>query len=329
MPGHGKGDSVSETAQPDNLVRIEEVTKRYGEVEALRGVTFAIRKGEILGYVGPNGAGKTTTIKILAGLLDDFGGVVQVGPHKMPGEKNRAYGMLGYLPQHTTFHDWRSIQGTLRMFGRLSGLEGSGLEDRIDEVLAKFALTEKRHVAVGELSGGQRQKVGLAQAILHRPDLLILDEPMVGLDPPGRYQVKKILQALNEAGSTIFFSSHILSDIQDIASRLVILKRGRLAFTGTIQELRSRFDSINDVALEAATGSPGWWPDLSLPGLVETITEPSGRHLLRFEADTDLQDNIDRVLKHLVEQGHRIRSIGPAYASLEELYIRFIKESAE
>jgi ABC-2 type transport system ATP-binding protein len=150
---------------------------------------------------------------------------------------------------------------------------------------------------------------------------------MVGLDPASRYQVKRTLRSLNQEGSTIFFSSHILGDIQDIASRLVILRQGRLDFAGTIEELQTRFGALSDVELVTADGCQGWPQGAALPGLVEVVGEPSGRCVLHFEAGSDLEENIDRVLKLLLGRGQRIRSIGPANADLEELYIRHIEKA--
>jgi ABC-2 type transport system ATP-binding protein len=183
---------------------IFEVSKTYKETVALDKISFDVMVGEIFGYIGPNGAGKTTTIKILVGLIKDFQGAYKLknnSPHQL-------YKELGYLPQGVSFQEWRTVDNVLKILGKLSGLENSFLEQQIENILFLLDLNEVRYRKVSRLSGGMIQKLGLAQALLNNPKFLVLDEPLSGLDPTSRYEVKKAIKKLRDEGTTIFFSSH-------------------------------------------------------------------------------------------------------------------------
>jgi len=160
---------------------------------ALQGVSFDLREGEVFGFIGPNGAGKTTTMKILVGLLSDFTGSLSVEGLSMPGHRAALYRMVGYMPQGIAFQDWRTVDHALSTFGRLSGMNRASLAERIPRILHEVGLDGTRDRKVIHLSGGMVQKLGLAQALLHEPKLLVLDEPVAGLDPASRIQVKAIL----------------------------------------------------------------------------------------------------------------------------------------
>jgi ABC-2 type transport system ATP-binding protein len=232
--------SSNRSISNDDFVVIQNVTKNYNSFRALDNVSFAIKRGEIFGYIGPNGAGKTTTMKILIGLITDFQGEVLIDGYQMPKQKDEIHKLLGYLPQNVAFQEWRTVNHALKIFGKLSGLKDAEVEGRIPEILDLLSLSDVRHKKISQLSGGMTQKVGLAQALLHNPKLLVLDEPLGGLDPLSRHQFKEIVIELGKKGTTILFSSHILSDVQDIADRIGILSRGCLRQVGTLNELTSR-----------------------------------------------------------------------------------------
>ncbi len=308
----------------DGFLQLEGVTKRFRDVVALDGVSFGIRKGEVFGYIGPNGAGKTTTIKIMVGLLRDFSGTVALDGRPVRPEDGAVQKILGYLPQKAAFQDWRTVDQALTTFGRLSGMSPADLDTRIPEVLEILGIPETRPRRIIQLSGGTVQKVGMAQAILHDPALLVLDEPMSGLDPASRYQFKEIFKRLRDRGTTIFFSSHILSDVQDIASRIGILSRGKLLHVGTFDELRARLDVPKDVEIVVSRESDrGLEPDLMarLTGLDRIGPD---RLLAHVRPEVDLDETVDALIEGLRKAGYRIRSIGPVVPDLEELYVRFV-----
>ena len=236
------GDSDSMTSN-NAFVSLQNVTKTYGAFRALDNVSLDIREGEIFGYIGPNGAGKTTTMKILVGLISTFQGEVTIGGYQAPKQKDEIHKLLGYLPQNVAFQEWRTINQALKTFGKLSGLNDAQVEVRIPELLDLMGLAEFRHKKISQLSGGMTQKVGLAQALLHDPKLLVLDEPLGGLDPLSRHQFKETVQKLAQKGTTILFSSHILSDVQDVADRIGILNRGKIKQVGSLNELKEQFST--------------------------------------------------------------------------------------
>jgi ABC-2 type transport system ATP-binding protein len=221
---------------------------------ALHDVNLHVREGDIFGYIGPNGAGKSTTIKILTGLLRIGAGEVKIlglSPHDPASRKN-----IGYLPEHPYFYDYLTGYELLKFYGSLSGLRGKLLEERIQWALellhANHDWIERR---LRTYSKGMLQRMGLAQAILSKPRLLILDEPMSGLDPLGRRDVREAIQSLNREGCTIFYSSHVLSDVESISSRVAMIVDGTIVRQGTVDEITAAEHSEYRVRLSLAWGS--------------------------------------------------------------------------
>jgi len=185
--------TINSPINSNDFVTFQDVTKNYNSFKALNNVSFSIKEGEIFGYIGPNGAGKTTSMKILVGLITNFKGEVAINGYRLPEKKTEIYKLLGYLPQSVAFQDWRTVNQALNTFGKLSGLENDKIEQRIPEILELIGLADVRYKKVSQLSGGMIQKVGLAQALLHEPKLLVLDEPLGGLDPLSRHQSRQYL----------------------------------------------------------------------------------------------------------------------------------------
>src|SRR5512137_259177 len=274
-------------SQKDVFVEISNVTKNFHLFKALDNVSFSIHQGEIFGYIGPNGAGKTTTMKILVGLINNFQGEITIGGLRLPQDKDEIHKVLGYLPQSVAFQDWRTIDHALTTFGKLSGLNETQVEDRIPKVLELIGLAEVRHKKVSQLSGGMIQKVGLAQALLHEPKLLVLDEPLGGLDPLSRQQFKEIVQKLAKEGATILFSSHILSDVQDVADRIGIISRGKIKQVGTINELKTRLVSQKTVQVLLSFASDKWQEFGAIRNVMSVEQSSPGKILLHLEAESD------------------------------------------
>lgn len=309
----------------DSVIKIEGISKSYRDFKALDGVQFDVRRGEIFGYIGPNGAGKTTTIKIIVGLMKDFGGDVVISGNSVRGDGAKISKLLGYLPQQAAFQEWRTVDHALQTFGRLSGLAGPDLESRIKEVLDMVGILEFRHKKINQLSGGTVQKVGMAQAILHRPEILILDEPMAGLDPASRYMFKRIFRDIcRKDGTTIFFSSHILSDLEDVGDRIGILNGGRMMHIGTIADLRSRMMVAKEIALELSK-KPVHLPALeSVAGVAGVSSLSEDRYSVHLREGADSDEVTDLLVKSLTDSGCKIRSISPVTPTLEQLYIRLL-----
>jgi ABC-2 type transport system ATP-binding protein len=315
---------VAEVGEP--LVDFRGVSKVYGQHMALNGMDLQVDGGELFGFIGPNGAGKTTTIKVMIGLLTDFQGEVSISGIAMPSGRKAVHRDLGYLPQHVAFQEWRTVEQVLSTFGRLSGLVGKDLEDGIEWALGLLEVQHLRDRRVTQLSGGEHQKVGMAQAILHRPALLVLDEPMVGLDPESRFRFKEVMQGLHREGTTILFSSHILSDVQDVATRIGIISYGRTIWNGTIPQLKEHFDFSNDYQVILSRDSGRWRELEALDGVLSLEETESGTLLVRFDRSKDIDEVSDRLLRGLLERDCRVRSFLPVSPTLEQLYVSFVKE---
>ena len=311
----------------NEFVVLRNVTKSFGSFRALNSISFGIKEGEIFGYIGPNGAGKTTTMKILVGLISDFQGEVSIGGYQVPKRKDEIHKLLGYLPQTVAFQEWRTVNHALKTLGKLSGLSDAEVEGRIPEILDLLGLADVRHKRISQLSGGMTQKVGLAQALLHEPKLLVLDEPLGGLDPLSRHQFKDIVLKLGQKGTTILFSSHILSDVQDVADRIGIINRGRIKQVGTLNELKSRLSSQKTVEVLLSYVSDKWQEFGAIKN-VTAVEQPSpGRVLVKLETSADEDQVVNDIVQSIVKLGIRVRGITLLEPSLDEIYLNYVQEA--
>jgi len=304
------------------LVQIENVRKKFYAQVVLDGLSLDIREGEVFGYIGPNGAGKTTTLKILAGLITKFEGTVRVAGHDVVADRNQAHAAIGFMPQACGFQNWRTVQSALDSLGELSGVSDELRAKRIPALLERFKLLDARHKKVKELSGGMTQKLGLIQALLHEPRLLVLDEPLEGLDPPSRNLLKEIIRERQHAGTTVLFSSHILSDVDDVADRIGILNRGKIATSGSIRELVTDFGLPLEIELELATppASTGFLAELG------TATERRpGEWRIRLADGTAPDPVIHAVIEQTLAGGGMLRKIGLVEPDLDDLFAQYIE----
>jgi ABC-2 type transport system ATP-binding protein len=230
-----------EDTTPDQAIRALGLSKKFklqwrrGWFQALEPLDLNVKRGEVFGLLGPNGSGKSTTMKLLLGLLKPTSGEATI--FGAPSGSMAARAKLGFLPENPNFPTFLSGREVLRYYGKLSGLSGKGLEQRMDELLELVDLQESRHRTLKTYSKGMLQRIGLAQALLHDPDLLLLDEPTAGVDPLGSRQIRDIILDLKKRGKTIVFSSHLLEQVQEVSDRVVILHMGRKLKEGTLAEL--------------------------------------------------------------------------------------------
>jgi ABC-2 type transport system ATP-binding protein len=233
------------------MLEVRGLTKRFNGIPAVQDVSFTLKPGEILGYVGPNGAGKSTTVKMIIGLLDPSEGQVLFNGASiiddMPGYQAR----IGYVPEEPHLYPHLSGREYLQLVGRLRGLERGILESKIDEFLNLFSLWDDRHCAVSAYSKGMRQKILLSAALLHNPDLLILDEPLSGLDVTTALVLRELVEGLAARGRMILYSSHVLDVLEKVCSRVLILCKGRVVAHDTIENLRK---SLHQSSLEGIFG---------------------------------------------------------------------------
>jgi ABC-2 type transport system ATP-binding protein len=298
----------------DEPVRIRNLEKSFrghlsiGLHRVLRGVDLTVPEGVIYGFLGPNGAGKTTTLKVLTGLLfPDEGEVSLFGKTPQdPMAKER----LGFLPETPYFYDYLTGSELLMFMGRLFGLPGPPLKQRSQELLAAVGLEGKGQVQLRKYSKGMLQRIGLAQALLNDPDLVVLDEPMSGLDPIGRREIRDLILGLKDQGKTVFFSSHILTDAEMICDQVAIIVQGQVVREGPLEELLGtevRFWEVTVRGAAAFTPPPGC-----------TLLARQGTQLL-IKADGEAA--LDDILEWARREDASIHSVVPQKASLEDLFL--------
>jgi ABC-2 type transport system ATP-binding protein len=307
------------------LVQIDKLRKLYYGHAVLDEVSFDIQPGEVFGYIGPNGAGKTTTLKILAGLLTKYTGAVRVGGHDVVRERHAAHRLIGYMPQACGFQAWRTVESALDGLGELSGVPEDARRKRIPVLLERFGLLKDRHKKVKALSGGMTQKLGLIQALLHEPKLLVLDEPLEGLDPPSRNLLKDVIRERQRAGTTELFSSHILSDVEDVADRVGILVRGKVGVSGSLAELVVDFGLPREIGVAFST------PPASAAFLAELgeAAEPKPHEWrVRIPDGADAHALIHTAVERTLAGGGRLRQIGLVQPNLDDLFAQYVLRHA-
>lgn len=326
MSTYFSNDPSKKSPTDVNLLELHNITKQFGDFFALKDVNLTLKKGEILGYIGPNGAGKTTTMKIIVGLIRQFEGTINLYGNPLSKTQNEIYQFLGYLPQDVGFQTWRTVNHLLDTLGRLSGYDPHKLPERIDEVLQIVGLQDVKNKKIVHLSGGMRQKLRLAQALLHKPNFLVLDEPMTGLDPSSRFQMKKIILQLAKQGITIFLSSHILSDVQDIADRIAIINHGRILNVGTPQELQAKFHVGHEIEVILSETKPECDILQKLPQVSNIKQHGKLKFVLTLNPDVDLDTALQEILQLLVSNGCAIRNFNLLQPSLEDVYLRYVED---
>jgi ABC-2 type transport system ATP-binding protein len=281
-------------------------------VEAVKGVSFSVRRGEIFGFLGPNGAGKTTTIKMLTGLIAPTGGEAFLFGERAsePSARRR----IGFLPENPYVYPYLTPREFVELCGRLSGVRGRALRERSAEALDKVRIAYAADRQVRKLSKGMLQRTGLAAALVADPELLILDEPMSGLDPVGRKEVRELIFEERGAGRTIFFSTHILSDVEAICDRVSILREGRVVVSGSIRQLLRGDVLRTDVTLAGAT-----------PELLEELTAKGFSVSERPEVvviEVVGEGRVGDVLRAALEAGAQVVEVAPRRETLEDLFLR-------
>lgn len=288
--------------------------KTYGRRAALYDVSLRVEPGEIFGFLGPNGAGKTTTVKILVGLVRPTAGQARVfglSPH-LPAARRR----IGYLPENFRFQEWATGHELLDFHGRLAGLGATERRRRIPEVLERVGLAGRGGDAIRGYSKGMTQRIGLAQAILHRPDLVLLDEPTSALDPVGRREVRLLLRGLADDGVTVFLNSHLLTEVEAVCDRVAIVDRGRLVRAGRLvdladgaAQLRLLLDRVDRELLDKLAQ---YGEVTAVEGTTVTLT-------------VDSVDIAPAVAETLLADGYRLYGLVPLQPSLEDVFVELVQ----
>ena len=311
------------------IIKFSNVSKNYRDVQALRNASFSITQGDIFGYIGPNGAGKTTTLKILVGLISDYSGEVKINNELIKNQSNFNQ-QIGYLPQDVGFQEWRTVDHALITFGRLSGMSKEELQQRIPEVLALVGLVDARKRKIRHLSGGMQQKLKLAQALLHNPSILVLDEPMSGLDPTSRWQMKNTIRQLAQTNVTIVFSSHILEDVEGIATTIGIINQGVVVKIGNPQELQKELVGGNAV-IAIGENLINYVDQIKALPVVADVTFPpsdSSQVTIVLKPGIVLDDGLIQLLEFFSSNKIVIRNFNYLKPSLEQVYLKYVMEDS-
>ena len=302
----------------ETALSVEKLAKTFvkpftgAKVEAVRGVSFEVRRGDIFGFLGPNGAGKTTTIKMLTGLIFPTGGKATILGEPVPSPD--AMGKVGFLPENPYVYLYLTPREFVSLCGRLNGLSGKALHAAVERVIDRVGITYAMDRRVGALSKGMLQRTGLAAALVHSPELLILDEPMSGLDPVGRKEVRDLIVEESRAGRTVFFSSHILSDVELLCDHVCILRKGEVVAGGSMQDLLGSDSRRSEITLVDV-------PDELVADLaaLATTAERLGKSLV---LDVQGDDGVRTILERALASKLRIESLHPKRETLEDIFVR-------
>jgi ABC-2 type transport system ATP-binding protein len=303
----------------DHVVQIEAICKvfRVGfwgrRVTAVDQLSLDVRRGEVFGFLGPNGAGKTTTLKMLMGLIYPTSGQARIFGHAVGDPAAKA--KLGFLPESPYFYDYLTSREFLSFYGHLFGLWGAALNKRVDELLDLVGMTHARDLQLRKFSKGMLQRVGIAQALINDPELVVLDEPMSGLDPIGRKEVRDLIFRLKESGKTVMFSSHILHDAELLCDRVAMIMKGRLVACGQVSELIQQ-GATQEVEMVIDRLSPEGLEHLRV---LATKVVLNGERVMVVLSN---QRQVDESLEVIRAAHAKLVSLTPHKASLEDLFIR-------
>lgn len=303
------------------MIEAQSLTRRYGEFTAVSDISFGVQEGEIVGLLGPNGAGKTTVIRMITGFLPPTSGQIRVAGHDLFREPVTARREIGYLPENVALYPEMRVEEYLLYRARLEGVGRGGRDEALNRAVERCLLEDVRRQIISTLSKGYRQRVGLAAAILHRPPVLVLDEPTVGLDPRQIIAIRELIRELARE-STLLLSTHILPEVELLCDRVVILDRGRVIAEGTPESLGERWSgaALLHVTVQGAPDGVGEVLG-QLPGVerIEAAAGVPGRWTLRCDEGAQPAAT---VFQTAVEKGWILTELAPERASLEDVFVR-------
>ena len=307
----------------DMMIEVQDLTKYYGPTMAISRLNFGVAAGEIMGFLGPNAAGKTTTLKILAGFLIPSSGTARINGRDCVSQSLEVRRSLGYLPETVPLYTDLTVTQFLRFAAQAKGVEAKAETGELDRVVAACGLGEVRHTLIAALSKGFRQRVGLAQALLNNPPVLILDEPTIGLDPSQIVEIRQLIKELAGA-HTVILSSHILPEVSQLCQRVVIINRGQIVAGDTPENLSRQLGHGSRVRL-TVKGPEGEVAAAleKIPQVKEVAGEGEGRYLVVAANDLDLRPQLARLV---VERGWELLELKSQEFTLEEVFLNLVTE---
>jgi ABC-2 type transport system ATP-binding protein len=309
----------------EEVVRVEGLVKefrsnwRFRRIRVLDGISFSVRRGEIFGFVGPNGAGKTTTLKVLMGLIRPSGGSAEILGHDVRTSEFHRH--VGFLPENPWFHDFLTGAEILRFYAQLSGVPRAQIAERAQALLQQVGLAHAADVRLRAYSKGMLQRIGIAQALVHDPEVVFLDEPMSGLDPIGRKEIRDLILRLRNEGRTVFMNTHILTDVEALCDRVAIIAKGRIRYAGRIEDFLEDHERCSDLVMAGVA------PDLIErfeEGLEAQVRGSGDRIEVRLQ-----EKDVAEALRMVLDSGGKVVSLAPHRVSLESVFLTAVHESAQ
>ncbi len=313
-----------------NAIDVQQLAKRYDTSMALHGISFEVKPGEIMGFLGPNGAGKTTTLRILTGLLAPTGGRVQINGLDVTEQSLAVRRRIGYLPENVSLYPELRVQEYLTYRACLKGIARAQRRQRVDDVVGQCGLGEVRRSLIGRLSKGYRQRVALADCLVGRPDILILDEPTIGLDPHQIRQTRELIKSLGQH-ATILLSTHILPEVEIVCQRVTIINKGRIVAVDTPDNLRRRLAGHQAVQVELQ-GDAGTIEQAlgQVPGVARVNQQLRNDGFTVFEVEAHPgQDVREAIFRLAVDRRWTLRQLSLVQTSLEDVFIRLTTQEQD
>ena len=303
------------------MIRVNELTKDYGSRRALHGLTFETQQGEVVGFLGPNGAGKTTTMRVLTAYMPPTSGEATVAGYDVVTESLEVRKRVGYLPETVPLYTDMVVSDYLKFMADLRHLPDAN--ERVGEALEMVGMTDRAGGYIGNLSKGMRQRIGLAQALIHRPEVLILDEPTIGLDPGQVVEVRKLIREIGKE-RTVLLSTHILSEAQQTCDRVLIINKGRIVVEDTPENLQARLVGAERVVLRVRGDGDGLAEKVAkIKGVQNAKAQPDGALEFQFLPGQDARPAVARAV---IESGYDLLEMRPVGLSLEEIFLELTKE---
>lgn len=305
------------TTNGTSMIQAQNLGKMYGEYAALRDVTFDVQKGEVLGFLGPNGAGKTTTMRILTGYMPPSSGMARVAGFDVFEDSMEVRRRIGYLPESVPLYSEMSVWDYLDFAARLRDVSNRDLA--IERAMEMTNIADKADMLIGKLSKGQRQRVGIAQALVHDPQVLILDEPTIGLDPKQIIEIRNLIKSL--AGEhTVLLSTHILPEVSQTCTRVLIINEGKIVAEDTAERLASRVRGAEHIHLQVAQSAPEIATELEkIQGVLGAQAKPDGVYEIETNQGTDRRADIASLV---VTRGWGLLEMRPVSVSLEDIFLK-------
>ena len=307
------------------MIKVENLVKKYGELAALDGVSFELNEGEVVGILGPNGAGKTTLLRILVAFFEPDSGEAAIDGLDMsqPLLQQKIKGKIGYLPESAPLYDDMTVTEYLIFVGKMQGIKSDDIYEKLAEVIEKCGLKEKKNAEISTLSKGYRQRVGIAQALIHNPKIVILDEPTTGLDPNQRIEIRDLIKEIGKS-KTVILSSHVLSEVQSTCSRVIIINKGKIVADGTPEELENKGGKNKaTIHIEVEKIGSNLLPRLETLEGVGGIEVIENKIIIISDTENDIRKDIARII---VEEEHGLLELVRKQIDLEDVFIKLTKE---